>query len=74
LSRFLVADIDLLFLLEEQATADRLVEKKYTILSEFKKILGDRKIDFSILSRDAASLDPFYSNILKSSISLKKWH
>jgi len=46
---------------------------KNALLSEFKKRMGDRKIDFSVFSFEQAIQDTFYKEILPKSILLKKW-
>lgn len=67
-------DIDLLLVLHEEVFASLLIQRKFHILNQFKKKIGDRKIDFSILTSQQANQDPFYQEALKKSILLKTWN
>ncbi len=63
-------DIDLLLIVRSSKKAKELVKERFRILSHFKKKLGDRRIDFSILSETELVSNLFYQGVLKTAVLL----
>lgn len=66
-------DIDLLLLVDDEDTADILKLQKHSLLAEIKKLLGDRKIDVMIASREEIPTHVFLDMILQESVSIHLW-
>ena len=65
-------DIDLL-LLSGPGAISILKDRKPFILADFKKGVGDRRIDLTLTQPKQAQKDPFLRIIFKTAILLKKW-
>ena len=67
-------DIDLLLIVDGDAAAlDRIKSLKLDIVVEWKRRLGDRKIDFRIATRDEAAADAFLQTVVPSAVTLHRW-
>ena len=66
-------DIDLLLLIDDKTTRDRVRMAKIDILADWKRRLGEQKIDFRIASRDEAATDAFLKVVLSSAVPLHSW-
>ncbi len=66
-------DIDLLVVIRSFAKLKTVNGMRSNILSLFKKSLGERRIDLSVISEDEASADPFYKGVLLNAILLKEF-
>ena len=66
-------DIDLLLVINSCEKAREFQKERASLLSQFKKHLGERRIDFSILSMTQLSEDVFYANVFRTAVLLNKW-
>ena len=58
-------DIDLLWVVSN-SKVEALNLEKYKILSRIKNLIGDQKIDLSIISKPQLKSDIFYSGVIKT--------
>lgn len=65
-------DIDLLVLAPGEVVKN-LRSEKHSLLAEFKKELGEQRIDLTLVEAPKAREDPFIRRALKTAILLKKW-
>jgi uncharacterized protein len=65
-------DIDLLLITDEKSKL-KLLEEKTRILSNIKKIIGDRRIDLTLFSQNELPDNSFYQTIKDEIVILKKW-
>lgn len=65
-------DIDLL-LLAPAAAVKSLREEKHFLLAEFKKEIGDQRIDLTLAEASKARRDPFIRHALDKAVLLKSW-
>lgn len=66
-------DIDLLLIVKEENTKEKLLSDKAAILSALKRHLGERRIDLTIANVKDMKVDPFLSEIMESALLLKRW-
>lgn len=65
-------DIDLLVLAPVEVIKN-LRSEKHSLLAEFKKELGEQRIDLTLAEAAKARQDPFLRLALRTAILLKKW-
>lgn len=65
-------DIDLLLVVPSHFMV-LMQEEKLALLVEFKKHLGDRKIDLTLADDIKIKQDPFLKNILENAVLLNAW-
>lgn len=65
-------DIDLILVCADEA-APRLKKMKGKLLVEFAKKIGERRVDFMVVSETDAGIDPFVQSVLPQALLLKEW-
>ena len=66
-------DIDLLIVVEDEPFALKLSGRRFEIIADFKKNIGDRRIDLSILFKGAISKEPFWIATFPPAHQLHQW-
>lgn len=62
-------DIDLLIIISDK-DFQSLAAKKHYLLAEIKTLIGDQKIDITIISKNKISTDEFYQSIKESLVEI----
>lgn len=66
-------DIDLLLLVRSPQKAADLTKIRADILNKIKKVIGEVRIDLSIVSDAHSIKDPFYKSVISTAVLLKKF-
>ena len=66
-------DIDLILVMHDDNMAQRFALKNHQFSASIKKLIGNRKIDFSVKSKSAASSDAFWLFVLQNAVLLHAW-
>ena len=63
-------DIDLLLIVSSIETSHAFNKIKYIILTDIKEVVGDQRIDLSILTEEEVNASPFFRLALSTSVLL----
>ncbi len=66
-------DIDLLLIVTDVGKEKEIHQKKHVLLNEFKKKVGDQRIDFTVTSLAESKNNPFIQEILPGAVLLKEY-
>ena len=64
-------DIDLLLVVNSPIQRNKLLKQKFRLLAQLKTLIGDQRIDLSIIS-ECQLAEPFYAMIIKSAKKIEK--
>jgi hypothetical protein len=65
--------VAILIVVEDEPLARKLSGRRFEIIADFKKNIGDRRIDLSILFKGAISTEPFWIATFPPAHQLHQW-